>query len=148
MSWPLPDTGVGKIGESPPMPQALNATAPRTRPIVQSSSLSTRTARKYPTDAGEGEAGARLRAGHPLESEPNRGQSQKASLRRRFEPEPGRGMSPLRPPDGPVHRPLPQLRLQALAVRDDGVGGVSGLAGGRPGAPRGLAFRPRAARAR
>lgn len=47
MSCPFGETGCGKMGDRPPIPQELRAMAPRTRPIVHSRTFSDRTAQKY-----------------------------------------------------------------------------------------------------
>src|SRR2546421_4352423 len=142
MSWPFGETGVGKIGDRPPMPQLLSEIAATRSPSDQTRLLViNRTAPKY--------IGGRLvnpATVETLESETERGQSQKASLCRRVQLVHGGRLPALRPANRPLPRPLPQLRIQALAFERDGLGGVQGLAGGRSRAtPSGVAVRPRAA---
>src|SRR6266849_2781348 len=141
MLAPLGETGSGKMGDRPPMPQPLNEIAATRSPSNHTRLLVVnRTAPKY--------IGGRLvdpAALQTLESEPERGQSQKASLCRRVQPVSGCGLPPLRPADRPFRRSLPQLRIPAVAVERDGFGGVHGLASGRSwGARSGVAVRPRA----
>src|SRR5579859_583656 len=156
MSWPFGETGVGKMGDRPPIPQALRTNTPPMRPTVHISALSvTRTAQKYigaveldpeparlPLPGGSDQFGralsrlarrVRVRViGLPLESKTEGGQRQKASLCRRRQPKPFCRLPELRAAHGPLHRPLPELRLQAVAFERDGVGGLPRLAGRRP----------------
>src|SRR4029077_11571419 len=127
MSAPLGDTGSGKMGDRPPMPQPLSEIAATRSPSNHTRLLViNRTAQKY--------IGGRLvdpATLQTLESESERGQSQKASLCRRVQPISGSRLPAVRPPDRPFRRSLPQLRIQAVAVERDGLGGVQGLAGSR-----------------
>src|SRR5260370_1817172 len=141
MFAPLGDTGSGKMGDRPPTPQPLNEIAATRSPSNHTRLLVVnRTAPTY--------IGGRLvdpATLQTLESESERGQSQKASLCRRVQPISGRRLPALRSPDRSFRRPLPQLRIQAVAVERDGLSGVQGLASGRSWAPRaGVAVRPRA----
>src|SRR6266436_8288643 len=140
MLAPLGETGTGKMGDRPPTPQPLNEIAAARSPSNHTRLLVVnRTAPKY--------IGGRLvdpAALQTLESEPERGQSQKASLCRRVQPISGSRLPALRSADRPFRRSLPQLRIQAVAVERDGLRGVQGLAGGRSGAARsGVTIRPR-----
>src|SRR5438105_9295166 len=127
MSDPLGDTGSGKMGDRPPMPHPLSEIAATRSPSNHTRLLViNRTAPKY--------IGGRLvdpATVQTLESESERGQSQKASLCRRVQLVNGGRLPALRPANRPLPRPLPQLRIQAVAVQRNGLGGVQGLAGGR-----------------
>src|SRR5438067_13169373 len=116
MSWPLGETGVGKIGDRPPMPQPLSEIAATRSPSNQTRLLViNRTAPKY--------IGGRLvdpATVETLESETERGQSQKASLCRRDQLVNGRRLPALRPANRPRPLPPPPLRIQAVAVQRDG----------------------------
>src|SRR5690348_17208823 len=123
MSDPFGDTGSGKMGESPPMPQPLSEIAATRSPNNHTRLLViSRTAPKY--------IGGRLvnpAAFETLESESERGQSQKASLCRCVQRVTGRRLPALRSADRPFRRSLPQLRIQDLAFERDGLRGVQGL---------------------
>src|ERR671936_1123378 len=110
MSLPFGDTGVGKMGEMPPTSQELSAMARIAKPSARAP-LTTRW--KY--------IDGRNRAPPCATNRPDRiqtdcGRSPKASLRRRVQSQPVGRMPALRITDGALHRPLPQLRLQAMAV--------------------------------
>src|SRR5690348_9978474 len=124
MSAPLGETGSGKMGDRPPMPQPLNEIAATRSPSNHTRLLVVnRTVPKY--------IGGRLFdpvALQTLESESERGQSQKASLCRRVQPVPGSRVPALWPADGSFRRSLPQLRIQAVAVERDGLSCIPGLA--------------------
>src|SRR5882672_11246829 len=132
MLAPLGETGSGKMGDKPPMPQPLNEIAATRSPSNHTRLLVVnRTAPKY--------IGGRLvdpATLQTLESEPERGQSQKASLCRRVQPISGSRLPALRPADRPFRRSLPQLRIQTVAVERAGLRGVQGLASSRSGAAR------------
>src|SRR6266700_7895027 len=127
MFWPLGETGVGKIGDRPPMPQPLSEIAATRSPSNHTRLLViNRTAPKY--------IGGRLvdpATVQTLESESERGQSQKASLCRCVQSISGSRLPAVRHADCTFRRSLPQLRLQAAALERDGLGGVEGLAGSR-----------------
>src|SRR5437762_10201350 len=127
MYWPLGETGVGKIGDRPPMPHPLSEIAATRSPSNDSRLLViNRTDPKY--------IGGRLvdpATVQTLESETERGQSQKAPLCRCVQSISGSRLPALRHADRPFRRPLPQLRLQAVAVERDGFSRVQGLAGSR-----------------
>src|SRR5438034_2227899 len=127
MFWPLGETGVGKIGDRPPMPQPLSEIAATRSPSNHTRLLViNRTAPKY--------IGGRLvdpATVQTLESGSERGQSQKASLCRRVQSISGSRLPALRHDDRPLRRSLPQLRLQAVAVQRAGFSRVQGLAGSR-----------------
>src|SRR5712691_5802227 len=129
MLAPLGETGSGKMGASPPAPQPLNEIAAARSPSNHPRLLVVnRTPPKY--------IGGRLldpATLQTLESEPERGQSQKASLCRRVQPISGSRLPALRSADRPVCRSLPQLRIQAVAVERDGLSGVQGMASSRSG---------------
>src|SRR5438094_9027646 len=141
MFWPLGETGVGKIGDRPPMPHPLSEIAATRSPSNDTRLLViNRTAPKY--------IGGRLvdpATVQTLESESERGQSQKASLCRRVQSISGSRLPALRHDDCPFRRSLPELRIQAVALERDGLGGVPGLAGSRSCATQqGVAARPAA----
>src|ERR1700675_435123 len=75
------------------------------------------------------------RLGDRIESEIDCGGLEEDSIRRRVEPQPGGRVPALRADDRPLRRSLPELRLQALALKRDGLGRVQGVARGRPRAP-------------
>src|SRR6266566_7542359 len=122
MSCPFGETGLGKIGCRPPTSHELRATASATRPPNVISARNTRvvTAQVYrrpdsqPVDR--------------IESRGDCGRSPKASIRRRHESKSVRRLSAVRTADGALRRPLPELRLQALAVERRGVCRLQGLA--------------------
>src|SRR5712691_6318274 len=106
MSDPFGETGSGKMGNRPPMPQPLNEIAAARSPSNHTRLLVVnRTVPKY--IGGRSVDPAALQT---LESEPERGQSQKASLCRRVQPVSGSRLPAVRPADGSFRRSLPQLR--------------------------------------
>src|SRR5258708_20106905 len=112
---PLGETGSGKMGDRPPMPQPANEIAATRSPSNHTRLLVVnRTAPKY--------IGGRLvdpAALQTLESEPERGQSQKASLCRRVQPISGCRLPALRSPDRPFFPSLPPPRIQTFAAQPD-----------------------------
>src|ERR1700737_1100504 len=113
MSCPLGETGVGKMGETPPQEVSTNAAA--RRPSIGRA--------RATTEVSISVAGRRpWRAASPplIESKIDCGGTQEAPIRRCIEPQPDRRMSQLRSDHRAVSRPLSQLRLQAPAVEPDG----------------------------
>src|SRR5207249_1006108 len=114
MFLPLGDTGFGKMGEMPPTSQELRKSARAATPVVVRSARALRiTKRKYIDDWNRVLG---VPAQRPDRIHADCGRCPKASLCRRVQSQPVGRVSALRPPDGPLHRPLPQLRLQALAL--------------------------------
>src|SRR5881398_3781456 len=106
MFFPFGDTGVGKMGEMPPTSQELRKRASADRAAMD---RSVRTPRVTLGSISTLEIATRI------ESRSDCGRSPKAQIRRRVQPQHVGRVSALRPPHGPLRRPLPQLRLQALA---------------------------------
>src|SRR5437762_9622882 len=104
MSDPLGDTGSGKMGERPPMPHPLSEIAATRSPSNHTRLLVINgTAPKY--------IGGRLvdpATVQTLESESERGQSQKASLCRRVQSISGSRLPALPHDDSPFRRSLPE----------------------------------------
>src|SRR2546427_11838111 len=109
MSDPLGDTGSGKMGERPPMPHPLSEIAATRSPSNDTRLLViNRTAPKY--------IGGRFvdpATVQTLESESERGQSQKASLCRRVQSISGSRLPALRHDDSPFRRSMPELLIQS-----------------------------------
>src|SRR5690348_2428380 len=80
----------------------------------------------------DGRLSTRLTFPDPIESESDCGRRAQASLRRPLEPKPFRRVPALRPAHGAVRRPLPELRIQDLAVERNGLGCLQGVARRRP----------------
>src|SRR6478736_10525176 len=113
MSCPLGETGVGKMGEIPPSPsQELRRKAAATRPRIVSGNRP-----RCFTAQSLSEHEARDGRRKPIESKTDSDGSEQASLCRCIQPEPCRGLPALRAEDGTLHRHVPQLRLQALALQ-------------------------------
>src|SRR5579872_3494432 len=126
MSWPFGETGVGKIGLMPPTLQADSAAAPITiAHMVRSERKRPATRLKYIDGSKRNPASG---FGYRIESGTDGGRSTQASLCRRVQPRPGSRVSQLRVADGAFHRPVPQLRLQALALESRRVGGIPPVA--------------------
>src|SRR3989440_5320286 len=143
MSCPFGETGWGKMGLRPPESHAAKVTMSAARPTIFISAFARCATRwKYIGGRNRGRNRARAAAStaERIESKIDCGRSQKASLRRRDQPEPVGRMSQVRPDHAALHRPVPQLWLQALALERDGLGGVQGLARGRPCQGRSLAL--------
>src|SRR5438105_15862028 len=112
MPCPFGETGSGKIGLRPPTPQELSATARQAKPnIVNSARARPDTSVKY---IGGRFLSRSCGIRRPDKIQTDCGRSPKASLRRRVQPQPVGRVPALRPADGPLRRPLPHLRLQAL----------------------------------
>src|SRR5438270_6496522 len=131
MSCPFGDTGWGKMGLRPPESHAANVSMSAARPTIFISAFA-RCATRWKYIGGRKSGRAAGSTADRIESKIDCGRSQKASLRRRDQPEPVGRMSQVRTDHAALHRPVPQLWLQALALERDGLGGVQGLARSRP----------------
>src|SRR5438552_6439072 len=127
MSFPFGETGSGKMGLRSPRSQELRTKARPASPMVVISARALRATRwKY--IGGRNRTPAVPWTADPIESKIDCGRSPEASLRRPGQPQPVRRMPQLRAADGALRRPLPQLRLQALALHRDGVRGFQSVA--------------------
>src|SRR5487761_10096 len=141
MSCPLGETGVGKMGEMPPNPpHELRRKAPATSPRIVSGRRPRGFTAQSLSEQEEALAacafekagaichGTRGRRPNPIESKIDCGGSKEASICRYLEHEPCRRMPALRLANAPLPRPLPQLRLPAVALKRGCIRRVPGLA--------------------
>src|ERR671937_3080563 len=130
MFLPLGDTGVGKMGEMPPTSHELRKRArPARESVVRSARALLATSWKY-IDARNPTRSCVLT--RPDRIQTDCGRSPKAPLRRCVQSQPLGRVSALWACDRPFRRPLPKLRIQAVAVQRGRRCGIQALAPGRP----------------
>src|SRR5229473_5752399 len=130
MSWPLGDTGVGKMGEMPPGASQ----EPSNKAAGTMASGHNRVSDQAFTAASISTlGGATPWARFPLVDRirTERGRIQAAPICGCLQPIPVRPMPALRAADSQVPGPLPERRLQAVAVQLRRLGGFQSLARGR-----------------
>src|SRR5712692_1176857 len=142
MSWPLGDTGVGKMGEMPPgASQAPRRKAAgmmarghsRVRkPALTAPSICTPQNLRFCGDPsiGDGKRHPQCESPPLIESRIERGRIQAAPIRRHLQPIPRRRLPALRAAHAEVSGPVPQRRLQALALELRRLGSLQGVARG------------------
>src|SRR5258708_39021532 len=126
MCWPFGETGGGKIGVRPPTLHELRRNAIAKRPAISSSARRQCVTWVKYIDGRNPASGVQSR--RPYKIRGNGGDSQKVSVRRCLQPQPGGGLPTLWAEDGSLCRPLPQLRLQAVALQLHGLRRLQDLA--------------------
>src|SRR5713226_5160067 len=126
MSWPLGDTGVGKMGTRRQAPRRSRAEGPRAEWPMATAARVSPPSRRPVYRRQEARLFARKPPSTRIRNE--LGRIQGAPIRRHLKPFPDRRLPALRAEDAQVSGPLPQRRLQALALELRRVGGVQGVA--------------------